>query len=131
MCPLQTGYPETTNMTHNNKRSRHQQSGIGCKYLSGNNLLQVELIRGKLFPGRYLLLATFVNFHIYEIAKRVRFCLSYDPLKMEFYRLKNKYHLNKKTHWLPRSLSMTLHIRAKLLLHVLSYDSFERMLSTE
>ena len=50
-----TGYPETTNATDNNKRSSNVLAGTGCKYLSGNNLPRIELIRGKLFPGRYLL----------------------------------------------------------------------------
>ena len=50
-----TGYPETTNADDNNKHSWNQQAGIGCKYLSGNNLPQIKLICGKLFPDRYLL----------------------------------------------------------------------------
>ena len=53
-----TGHPETTNETDNNKRSSKQQAEIGCKYLSGNNLLTIKLIRGKLFPDSYLLLMT-------------------------------------------------------------------------
>ena len=53
---LHTGYPEPTNAT--DKRSWNQQAGIGCKYLSGNNLPRFSLIRGKLFPDRYLLLIT-------------------------------------------------------------------------
>ena len=44
-----TGYPETTNATDNNKRSWNQQAGKRCKYLSGNNLPRIKLIRGKLF----------------------------------------------------------------------------------
>ena len=43
-------YPETTNK----KRYWNQQAFIGSKYLSGNNLLRINLIRGKLFPDRYL-----------------------------------------------------------------------------
>ena len=31
---------------------------IGCKYLSGNNLPRIKVIRGKLFPGRYVLSMT-------------------------------------------------------------------------
>ena len=30
-------------------------AGIGCKYLSGNNLARIKLIRAKFFPDRYLL----------------------------------------------------------------------------
>ena len=55
-CGVQhTGYPETTNVTDNNKRSWNQQAAIACKYLSGNTLPRITLIRGKLFPDRYLL----------------------------------------------------------------------------
>ena len=32
-----------------------QQVGIWCKYLSGNNLPRIKLIRGKLFSDTYLL----------------------------------------------------------------------------
>ena len=47
-----TGYPETTNAIDNNRRSWIQQVGIGCKYLSGNNLPRISLIRGKLLLDR-------------------------------------------------------------------------------
>ena len=50
-----TDYPETTKATDNNKHSCNQQVGMGCKYLSGNNLPRIKLIHGKLFPDRYLL----------------------------------------------------------------------------
>ena len=50
-----TGYPETTNASDNNKSSWNQQERKGCKYLSGNHLPRIKLIRGKLFPDRYLL----------------------------------------------------------------------------
>ena len=53
-----TGYPETTNATDNNKHGWNQQAGIGCKYLSGNNLPRIKLIRGNLLPDRYLLSMT-------------------------------------------------------------------------
>ena len=39
-----TGYPEITNVTEQSE---------GVKYLSGNNLPRINLIRGKLFPDRY------------------------------------------------------------------------------
>ena len=48
-----TGYPETTDATDNNKRSWNQQAGIGCKFLSWNNLPRIKLIRGKIIPDRY------------------------------------------------------------------------------
>ena len=50
-----TGYSETTNATDNNKCSWTQQEGIGCKYLSGNNMPRIKLIRGKFLRDRYLL----------------------------------------------------------------------------
>ena len=53
LCSLQsskhTGYPKTTNATDNNKHSWNKQVEIVCKYLSGNNLPRLSLIRGKLF----------------------------------------------------------------------------------
>ena len=50
-----TGYPETTNASDNNTRSWNQHAEIGCNYLSGYTLPRFTLIRGKLFPDRYLL----------------------------------------------------------------------------
>ena len=50
-----TDCPETTNASDKNKCNRNQQARIGCKYLSGNKLPRIKLIRGKLFPDRYLL----------------------------------------------------------------------------
>ena len=44
------GYPKTTNATDYND----QQVEIWCKYLSGNTLPRFKVIRGKLFPDRYL-----------------------------------------------------------------------------
>ena len=52
--PYNNGYPETTNATDNNKRTWYHQVGIGCKYLSENNLTRIKLIRGKLFPAQAL-----------------------------------------------------------------------------
>ena len=52
---IHSGYSETTKATDNNKRSWNQKAGIGCKYLSGNNLPRIKMIRDKLFPDRYLL----------------------------------------------------------------------------
>ena len=57
-----TGYPGTTSATDNNKPSWNQQEGIECKYLSWNNLPRISLIRGKLFPDRYLLPMTAIWF---------------------------------------------------------------------
>ena len=50
-----TGYPKTTDATDNNKRGWNLEAGIECKYLSGNNLPRIKLIRGNLFPDMYLL----------------------------------------------------------------------------
>ena len=44
-----TNYPETANVTDNNKRSWNQQTEIGCKYLSKNNLSWIKLIRRSVF----------------------------------------------------------------------------------
>ena len=33
----------------------------------------------------------------YEMTTSVRFCLSYDPIKVGFYRLQNAHYFNKKT----------------------------------
>ena len=52
---FQAGYSRTTNALDNNKHSLNQQSGIWCKYLSGNNLPRIKPIRGKLLPDRNLL----------------------------------------------------------------------------
>ena len=50
----QTDYLDTTNATQNNKRCRNHFAVLGSKYLSGNNLPRINLIRAKLFPDRYL-----------------------------------------------------------------------------
>ena len=42
-------------LPRDNKRIWNQQAGIGSKYLSGNNLPWIKLIRGKMFPDRNLL----------------------------------------------------------------------------
>ena len=42
--------PETTNATNNNKCYSNQKADIGSKYLPGNILPRISLIRGKLFP---------------------------------------------------------------------------------
>ena len=56
-----TGYPETTNAQ---QRTQQQQAVIGsyCKHLSGNNLPQISLICGKLFPDRFYILFPPVDF---------------------------------------------------------------------
>ena len=55
-------YPETTNSTENSKCYLNQQEVIGSKYLSGNNLPRIGLIRGKLFPDRIYTLFPPVDF---------------------------------------------------------------------
>ena len=56
VCPTNThtSYPKTTNMTENSKCYWNQEAIIGSKYLSGNNLPLISLIRGKLLPDRRL-----------------------------------------------------------------------------
>ena len=53
----QTGYTETTNANDNNKRGWNQQAEIECKYLSGNNMPRIKLIRDK-----FLLIRAFSDF---------------------------------------------------------------------
>ena len=50
-----TVYPETTNATDNNKRSRNQQAGKAVNTCQGTTCHGSNMIRGKLFPDRYLL----------------------------------------------------------------------------
>ena len=51
---------ESTRLPQDNQREREQQRLLNqravtwSKYLSGNNLLRISLIRSKLFPDRYL-----------------------------------------------------------------------------
>ena len=61
---------------------------------------------------------------------RVRFCLSYGPLKLGFnaFKLDN---ISRRNALLTQTLSMTLLIPATVLLHVWSYDFYYTMLSTE
>ena len=46
----------THRLQRDNQRKRYcnQYAVIGSKYLSGNNLPQISMIRGKLFADRYL-----------------------------------------------------------------------------
>ena len=59
----------------------------------------------------------------------VRFCLSYDPLKRDFVAMKWAL-VQCQNALLKRTLSMTLRIRAKVLLHVWSYNIYDMTLST-
>ena len=61
---------------------------------------------------------------------RVRFCLSYDPLKLDFIAFKWPIFQEENT-LMTRTLSMTLCVRAKVLLHVWSCDFYDTTLSTE
>ena len=69
----------------------------------------------------------------YEMTTSVRFCLSYAPLKLDFYRLKNGQWaiFQEENALFARRLSITLRVRAKVLLHVWSYDFYDTTLSTE
>ena len=55
-------------------------------------------------------LTSFINFRWND---HERFCLSYDPLKNDC-----EHHFNKKMLFLARSLSIKLHVRTKMLLHI-------------
>ena len=57
----------------------------------------------------------------YEMTTSVRVCLSYDPLKWDFIAFK-MIIISIGNALLTRTMSMTLRLRAKVLLHVWSYD---------
>ena len=61
----------------------------------------------------------------YEMATSVRFCLSYDPVKPDFIAFKMRF-ISIRNALLTRTLSMTLPVRAKVLLHVWSYEFMKR-----
>ena len=52
-----------------------------------------------------------------------RFCLSYDPFKWDFITLKRNINSIRNA-LLTRTLPVTLRVRAKVLLHVWSYDFY-------
>ena len=54
----------------------------------------------------------------------VRFCLSLDPYKWDFIALKVNI-FQQENALLTRTLSMALRVRAKVLLHVCSYDFYD------
>ena len=60
----------------------------------------------------------------------VRFCLSYDPLQWDFIAFKLNF-ISKENALLTQTFSMMLCLRAKVLLHVWSYDFYDTMLSTQ
>ena len=60
----------------------------------------------------------------------VGFYLSYDPLKRNFISIERIFFQYENT-LLTRMLSITLHVYAKVLLHVWSYDFYDTTLSTE
>ena len=65
-----------------------------------------------------------------KMTMSVRFCLSYDPLKWDFIAFKMIF-ISTGNALLTQTLSMALRLRAKVLLHVWSYDFYDMMLSTE
>ena len=65
----------------------------------------------------------------YKMTTSVRFFLSYDPCKLDFIGV--KLGNISENALLTRTLSMTLRLRAKMLLHVWSYDFYDTTLSTE
>ena len=72
----------------------------------------------------------FSEFHkiSYEMTTSVRFCLSYDPFKLDFIifkvNIKNSSHV-------AMDVIMTLHVCAKMLCKMWSRDFFDMTLSTE
>ena len=58
-----------------------------------------------------------------EMTTREKFCLSYDPLKVDFIAFKMDDISSRK--------SVMLRLHAKVLLHVLLYDFYDTTLSTE
>ena len=61
---------------------------------------------------------------------RVRFCLLYDPLKWDFIAFKMNI-ISIRNALLTPTLTMRLRVRAKVVLHVWSYDFYDMTLSTE
>ena len=60
----------------------------------------------------------------------VRLCLSYDPLKLDYIALKWTI-FREENALLTRTLSVTLRIHVKELLHIWSYDFYDMTLSTD
>ena len=60
----------------------------------------------------------------------VRFGLSYDPLKQDFIDFK-MHIISVRKHIVDMHIVMTLHVHAKVLLHIWSYDFYDMTLSTE
>ena len=70
----------------------------------------------------------FGEFHKYhEMTINVRFCLSYGCFKLDF---NIGYYFNRKRN-VVTNIVMTLHVHAKKLPNVWSYDFYDSMLSTE
>ena len=65
----------------------------------------------------------------YKMTTSVRFCLSYDPLNGILSPLKWHYFIKKRN--FIRTLSMTLRVCAKVLLHVWSNDFYDTTLSID
>ena len=60
----------------------------------------------------------------------VKFCLSYDPLKLDFIALKMD-NISEEKAFLTQIMSMKLHVRTKVLLHMWSYNIYGTTLSSE
>ena len=71
-----------------------------------------------------------VSYISYEMTTSVKFCLSHDPLKWDFISFK-VIITPIRQRIADRTLSMTLCIRAKVLLRVWSNDFYDITLSTE
>ena len=66
----------------------------------------------------------------YEMTTSVRFCLLYDPFKWDYIAFK-MIIISIGNALLTRTLSMTLRLRAKVLLPVWSYDFYDMTLSSD
>ena len=71
----------------------------------------------------------FINFKR-DMTTSAIFCLSHDPLKWDFVTFKMNLFKYENALLTP-TLSMTSRVRAKVLLHVWSYDFYDMTLSTE
>ena len=71
-----------------------------------------------------------VSYISFEMATSVRFRLSYDPLKWNFSAFKTNI-ISKRKRIVDTDIINVIRVRAKVLLHVRSYDFYDMRLSTE
>ena len=70
-----------------------------------------------------------VSQNSYEMTTSVKFCLSYDRFKLDF--IVFKVNIISIENTLVTDAVMTLHVRAKMLCNLWSYDFYDTTLSTE